>query len=108
MPSLDPSDPSSSGREASNDPVDLARRARQARQLNDLRQKSLVSDVAKLLRLAQELNEAVSANPDAMSAPERIRNLTEIEKLAKRVKDKMRYTNNPAPDPFSSPYRSWP
>ncbi len=55
--------------------------------LNRLRQKAIVDDTTKLLRLAKELN-ADSVN---MSSAERIHKAAEIEKLAKSVKEKMSY-----------------
>ena len=68
------------------DPVMAERRVRA---LNVERQKQLVSDAAKLLKLARELHEEVSStNPDAFS-PDQIRKIAEIEKLARSVKDRM-------------------
>ncbi|MGD0860895.1 MAG: hypothetical protein ABR912_16495 [Terracidiphilus sp.] len=63
--------------------------AKRLRALNALRQKSLVEDTNKLLRLAAELNaEVSSAHPDALTT-EQLHKLAEIEKLAHSVKDKM-------------------
>jgi hypothetical protein len=68
------------------DPVDDERRLRA---LNAERQKSLVSDTNKLLKLASELNEEVSStNPDSLTL-DQLHKLAEIEKLAHSVKDKM-------------------
>jgi hypothetical protein len=59
------------------------------RALNADRQKSLVSDANKLLRLANELNaEIAQSNPDALT-PSQLHKMAEIEKLAHNVKDKM-------------------
>jgi hypothetical protein len=70
----------------SNDPVDVEKRLRA---LNAERQKDLVSDTNKLLKLSNELNaEIARANPDSLTAGQ-IRKLNEIEKLAHSVKDKM-------------------
>lgn len=66
-------------------------RARRARALNIMRQKSLVSDTEKLLRLAQELNAADASGRSPLSSPERMRRLAEIEKLAKSVRSKMSF-----------------
>jgi hypothetical protein len=53
------------------------------------RQKSMVSDTNKLLRLVNELNaEIARTNPDALSEAQ-LRKVAEIEKLAHNVKDKM-------------------
>ena len=66
-------------------PLDPAFADRQLRVLNAERQKSMVSDTQKLLKLAQELNaEIQTANPDS-----EIRKISDIEKLARNVKQKM-------------------
>jgi hypothetical protein len=69
----------------SGDPTEAARRMRA---LNTMRQKALVSDTDKLLKLANELNAEISANPEALT-PEQLRKLATIEKLAHSVKEKM-------------------
>jgi len=67
-------------------PVEYEKRLRA---LNALRQKSLVEDTNKLLKLAAELNAEVSAaHPDALTL-DQIHKLAEIEKLAHSVKEKM-------------------
>jgi hypothetical protein len=72
----------------SNDPVE---RARQLRAYNAERQKSLVPDTNKLLKLARELDEEVSrTKPDSLTAAE-LRKVGEIEKLARSVKEKMSF-----------------
>lgn len=59
------------------------------RALNADRQKSLVSDANKLLRLANELNAEIGrTNPEELT-PSQLHKLAEIEKLAHNVKDKM-------------------
>jgi hypothetical protein len=59
------------------------------RALNADRQKALVSDANKLLRLVNELNtEIAGKQPDALT-PDQLRKMAEIEKLAHSVKDKM-------------------
>jgi len=56
---------------------------------NAQRQRSLVADTDRLLRLASELNAQVaSTNPASLTA-EQLRKVAEIEKLARNVKDKM-------------------
>ena len=68
------------------DSVDPEKRLRA---LNAERQKDLVSDANKLLKLTTELNaEIVRDNPDSLS-PNQLRKVAEIEKLAHSVKDKM-------------------
>jgi len=62
---------------------------KQLRALNALRQKTMVSDAAKLLQLATELNAEVSAaNSDSLT-PSELRKVAAIEKLAHSVKQKM-------------------
>lgn len=62
---------------------------RQLRALNVERQKSLVSDTDKLVKLAQELNtEIEGSNPSALTAGQ-LRKIGDIEKLAHNVKQKM-------------------
>jgi hypothetical protein len=62
---------------------------RQMNALNAERQKVLVSDTAKLLKLAQELNtELASSRADSLS-PDQMRKIANIEKLAHSVKQKM-------------------
>ena len=62
---------------------------RQLNALNAERQKALVSDTAKLLKLAQELNSEVAANSSNSLTADQIRKIANIEKLARNVKQKM-------------------
>jgi hypothetical protein len=62
--------------------------AKRIKAINQMRHKAMVDDAAKLLSLAKELNDE-SAD---LSGAERVRKATEIEKLAKSVKDKMIYS----------------
>jgi len=68
---------------------DPAFAARQLRALNVDRQKALVTDTDRLLKLARELNtEMETGNPGALTQVE-LRKLAEIEKLARNVKQRM-------------------
>ena len=70
---------------------------KQLRLLNADRQKTMVSDTGKLLKLANELDSEINgANPDSLAA-DQLRKLEEIEKLARSVKDKMRTSVRGAP-----------
>jgi len=60
--------------------------------LNAERQKTLVSDADRLLKLAKELNDEVAANDSASLNGQQLRKLDEIGKLAKSVKEKMSYS----------------
>ena len=70
----------------SNDPV-LA--ARQMRALNADRQKSLVADTEKLLKLAQDLNSEIETSNQDVLTQVQLRKIADIEKLARNVKQKM-------------------
>jgi single-stranded DNA-specific DHH superfamily exonuclease len=62
------------------------------RLLNAERQKSLVSDVDKLLKLAKELNDEVVGSDSSSMSDEQLHKVAEIGKLAKSVKEKMSYS----------------
>lgn len=62
--------------------------AKRIKAINQMRHKAMVDDAAKLLLLAKELNDESTD----LSAADRVRKATEIEKLAKSVKDKMVYS----------------
>ena len=64
---------------------------RRIRMLNAERQKALISDAEKLLKLAKELNDEVAGDSGPMS-DEELRKVAEIGKLAKSVKEKMSYS----------------
>jgi putative cell wall-binding protein len=72
---------------------------KQLRMLNADRQKQLVADTNKLLKIAQQLDaEIAGTNPDSLT-PDQLRRIAEIEKLARSVKDKMSTSVRGAP-PF--------
>ena len=80
--------------------VDSAMAARRMRALNVERQKSVVSDTDKLLKLAKELNKEIeNSNPVALT-PVQLRKISDIEKLARSVKQKMSasFTGGPTPE----------
>lgn len=83
-----------------DDPVFAAKRIRA---LNAERQKNLVSDAGKLLKVATELNtELDSGNSDAFTS-EQLRKVAEIEKLARSVKEKMSFAVGGTPTYRESP-----
>lgn len=57
---------------------------------NDERQRRIVSDTQKLLALTSQLKAEVAVSGADAMTPEMLRQMDEIEKLAKSVKDKMR------------------
>ena len=68
------------------------------RLLNAERQKSLISDTEKLLKLARELNNEVSENDSTSMNDAQLRKVAEIGKLAHNVKEKMSYSVGGFPD----------
>lgn len=68
------------------DPIMMERRVRA---LNIERQKEMVSDTNKLLKLARELNEEVADQKSDALTPDQLRKIAEIEKLARNVKERM-------------------
>lgn len=71
---------------------DYAEQQVRMRALNRERQKSLVSDTNKLLKLATELDMEIKAENSGSLSSSQIRQLAAIEKLAHNVKDKMTYS----------------
>ena len=69
--------------------LDPAFAAKRMRALNADRQKSMVSDADKLVKLARQLDTEIASNPTEELTPEEVRKLTQIEKLARSVKTKM-------------------
>jgi hypothetical protein len=73
-----------------NDPMQQQRLEKMEKARNADRQKQLERDTEKLLTLAKELKEEVGkSNKDTLSV-DVVKKATEIEKLAKSVKDRMR------------------
>ncbi len=72
--------------------MDPALAKRQFLLLNVQRQKTMVSDADKLLKLATELKAEIDAGDSASLSPEQLRKISEIEKLARSVKQKMSIT----------------
>ncbi len=65
---------------------------RRMRMLNAERQKALVSDAEKLLKLAKELNDKVGTDDSGPMSDNELRKVAEIGKLAKSVKEKMSFS----------------
>ena len=73
----------------SPDDPDSAMLERRMRALNNERQKQLVADTDKLLKLARELNEEVAkTNTDSLT-PDELHKIADIEKLARNVRQRM-------------------
>ena len=71
------------------DDYDSTLMQRRLRALNMERQKELVSDTNKLLKLARELNIEVASQKSDTLTPEQLHKIAEIEKLARNVKERM-------------------
>jgi hypothetical protein len=82
-PSPMPTDPSASD---NYDPTMMERRLNA---LNRERQKEMISDTNKLLKLAVELNDEIAANNTGTLTWDQLHKMAEIEKLARNVKEKM-------------------
>jgi hypothetical protein len=79
----------------SNDPAEQQRRLRA---LNVERQKRVVSDSNKLLKLTTELNAEVAQSSFDSLTPTQLRKLAEIERLARDLKEKMKMVELPSTD----------
>jgi len=65
---------------------------RRIKLLNAERQKALVSDTEKLLKLAKELNDEVAENSSGTMSSGQLHKVEEIGKLARNVKEKMSFS----------------
>ena len=81
--------------------ADFTEQQKRLRELNAARQKALVSDTEKLLKLARELKDEIGgASSDQLTATE-VNKLAEIEKLARGIKSKMSYPTQLGPEPWA-------
>jgi len=69
--------------------IDAVMAERRIRALNLERQKRMVADTNKLLALAKELNDEVAAEKSGSLNAEQLHKITEIEKLARSVRERM-------------------
>jgi hypothetical protein len=74
---------------ASADNYDPTMMERRLNALNRERQKEMISDTNKLLKLAMELNDEIAANNTGTLTWDQLHKMAEIEKLARNVKEKM-------------------
>ena len=82
----DPSFQNSPFNDPYNNPTEVEKRLRM---INAERQKAMVSDTDKLVRLATELNEDIAKSNSGQLSAAQLRKVAEIEKLAHSVRDKM-------------------
>lgn len=82
----DPSFQNSPFNDPYNNPIEVAKRLRT---INAERQKAMVSDTDKLVKLATELNDDIAKSNSGQLSAAQLRKVAEIEKLAHSVRDKM-------------------
>jgi hypothetical protein len=93
------------------DPTDDVQAEKRMTALNAERQKSMISDSAKLLKLAAELNNEIAQSNTGELTPAQLRMVAEIEKLAHNVRDKMTMSIRGPQMPSNSidaPYQPYP
>ncbi len=73
------------------------------RLLNAERQKSIVSDTAKLLKLARELNDEMASADSTTMTDAQLRKVAEIGRLAKSVREKMSFSTGGYPGVINPP-----
>lgn len=78
--------------------MDPIQAQRQLKALNEARQKLLVRDADRLLRLALELRDEVAASGADHLTPVQLRKLGDMEKLARSVREKMSYSATGGPE----------
>lgn len=83
---------SANGRTSGAGDLDPREEERRLRLLNAERQKTMVSDADKLLKLATQLNAEIAAANQSELTPAQLKSIGEIEKLARKVKDKMSFS----------------
>jgi membrane protein involved in colicin uptake len=72
-------------------------RDRQIRESNKKRQQDIRDDTEKLFQLSSELKAAVEKSNEHMLSLDVVRKAEEVEKLAKKVKEKMKEAVGPTP-----------
>lgn len=76
---------------------------RQIKELNKKRQQDIRDDTIRLFQLATELKAAVDKTNENMLSLDVVRKADEVEKLAKKVKEKMKESIGPAPTTAPAP-----
>lgn len=76
--------------------------------LNIERQKRMVADTNKLLKMARELNDEVAASNAGTLTPEQLHKIAEIEKLARSVKERMTTGSAEPQSVFHAPGFNYP
>ena len=91
--------------ETRQDPAQKEMQDRMMREANKKRQQDIRNDTDKLFQLATELKAAVDKTNENMLALDVVRKGEEVEKLAKKVKEKMKDAIGP---PVKDPVRTLP
>lgn len=92
--------PDVDGIASANPPAFMERRLRQ---LNVVQHAAVVADTQRLVKLVTELNAEIAGSNATKLTPEQLRRVAEIEKLARSVRDKMRFSARGAMDPVDQP-----
>ena len=91
-----------------DDELDPVMAERRYRALNAERQKLMVADTNKLLKLAKELNDEVAGSNNGAFTGDQLRKIAEIEKLARNVKERMSTGVGESPSLVNSPTLLYP
>jgi hypothetical protein len=81
--------------ETRQDPAQKEMQDRMAREANKKRQQDIRNDTDKLFQLATELKAAVDKTNENLLSLDVVRKAEEVEKLAKKVKEKMKESVGP-------------
>jgi hypothetical protein len=93
--------------DARQDPAQKEMQDRMMKEANKKRQQDIRADTDKLFQLATELKASVEKSNENMLSLDVVRKADEVEKLAKRVKEKMKEAVGP-PQRVEPPPRSLP
>jgi hypothetical protein len=95
--------------ETRQDPAQKEMQERMAREANKKRQQDIREETDKLFHLATELKEAVDKSNENLLSLDVVRKADEVEKLAKKVKEKMKESvGPPAKQELPTPVRPFP
>ena len=83
--------------ETRQDPAQKEMQERMAREANKKRQQDIREETDKLFQLATELKAAVDKSNENLLSLDVVRKAEEVEKLAKKVKEKMKESVGPPP-----------
>jgi hypothetical protein len=91
-----------------DDDIDPMMTERRLKALNIERQKQMVADANKLLKLARELNQEVAAANSGSFTPDQLHKIGEMEKLARNVRERMTAAVGETSNLLSSPTVIYP